>query len=40
MTATSKRRRVKNDAKDEFVLYVAFHSAFTAIMNFFTDGDT
>ena len=40
MTATTKRKKARSDARDEFFLYVAFHSAFTAIMNFFTDGDT
>jgi len=38
MTYTQKRqRKLKNDAKEEFFLYVAFHSAFTALMKLFTD---
>ena len=35
MTATTKKRKQSNGAKEEFFLYVAFHSALTAIFNFF-----
>ena len=34
---TTLRKKKKNDAKEEFFLYVAFHAAFTAILNFFKD---
>jgi hypothetical protein len=37
MTQTARRQRRGSDAKEEFFLYVAFHSAFTALMKLFTD---
>jgi hypothetical protein len=36
MTAATRKRR-KDDAKEEFFLYVAFHAAFTALVNLFKD---
>jgi len=36
--AQSTYKKVKrDDAKNEFFLYVAFHSAFTALVNLFKD---
>ena len=37
---TTTRRKKKEDGTSEFFLYVAFHSVFTAIANFFNDGDS
>ena len=39
MTTLRNRKKVRsnNGAKDEFFLYVAFHSVFTAIANFFRE---
>tara|TARA_S200002703_G_scaffold145043_1_gene139139 strand:+ start:1351 stop:1461 length:111 start_codon:yes stop_codon:yes gene_type:complete len=34
---TTTRRKKKDDGKNEFFLYVAFHSAFSAIFNLFKD---
>ena len=36
MTQTARRKK-SQDAKEEFFLYVAFHAAFTALMNLFKD---
>jgi len=36
MTITSKKKKRK-DTENTFFLYVAFHSAFTAIANLFKD---
>jgi hypothetical protein len=36
MTYTNKKKR-SNDAKEEFFLYIAFHSALTALANLFKD---
>ena len=35
MTSTARRKRKNYDAENTFFLYVAFHSALTAIANFF-----
>ena len=40
MAQSTHKKARRDDAKNEFFLYVAFHSAFTAILNFFKDGDT
>ena len=37
MAQSTRRKRVKKDASDQFFLYVIFHSAWTSIMNFFND---
>ena len=37
MAQSSHRKRMKKDASDQFFLYVAFHSAWTAFINFFND---
>lgn len=37
MAQSAYRKRMKKDASDQFFLYVAFHSAWTAVMNFFSD---
>jgi len=37
MAQSTYRKRIRKDQKEEFFLYVAFHSAFTALMNFFKD---
>jgi len=37
MSKSTYRKRMKKDASDQFFLYVAFHSAWTAVMNFFND---
>jgi len=37
MTTTVKRNKKRNDAREEFFLYIAFHSALTAFFNFFKD---
>jgi len=37
MAQTKYRKQVKKDASDQFFLYVAFHSAWTAVMSLFTD---
>jgi len=34
---TSSKKVKKNNGTDEFFLYVAFHSALTAIANFFRE---
>jgi len=34
---SSTRKKKKNDAENTFFLYVAFHSALTAIANLFKD---
>jgi len=36
MTYTNKQKK-SNGAKEEFFLYVAFHSALTALVNLFKD---
>jgi len=35
--AQSVRRRKKDDANEKFFLYIAFHSALTAVANLFKD---
>jgi hypothetical protein len=35
MAQSTYRKKVKKDASDQFFLYVAFHSAWTAVVNFF-----
>ena len=37
MAQSTYRKKVKKDVSDQFFLYVAFHSAWTTIMNFFND---
>ena len=37
MGQSAYRKRMKKDASDQFFLYVAFHSAWTAFINFFDD---
>ena len=37
MAQSAYRKKVKKDTSDQFFLYVAFHSAWTTIMNFFND---
>jgi len=34
-----KRKKQRDSASDTFFLYVAFHSAISAIMNFFKNDD-
>jgi len=34
---TLRKKRQNKDAEGKFFLYVAFHSAWTAVMNFFDD---
>jgi len=34
---TTTRKRKQSGAKEEFFLYVAFHSAFSALINLFKD---
>ncbi len=35
MAQSTYRKKVKKDASDQFFLYVAFHSVWTAVVNFF-----
>ena len=35
--STYRKKMMKKDASDQFFLYVAFHSAWVAITNFFND---
>ena len=37
LSQSKYRKRVKKDASDQFFLYVAFHSAWTAVMSLFDD---
>ena len=37
MAQSTYKKSVKKEASDQFFLYVAFHSAITAVMNFFND---
>ena len=37
MSQSAYCKKMKKDASDQFFLYVAFHSALTAVMNFFND---
>ena len=37
MARSVYHKKMKKDASDQFFLYVAFHSAWTAVMNFFND---
>ncbi len=37
MSQLRYRKKIKKDASDQFFLYVAFHSAWTAVANFFID---
>ena len=37
MAQSTYKKQVKKEATDQFFLYVAFHSAWTAVMNFFSD---
>lgn len=36
MAQTTYRKKSKRDASDQFFFYVAFHSAWTAVVDFFT----
>ena len=37
MAQSTYKKRIRKDASDQFFLYVAFHSAFSAIVNFFKE---
>ena len=37
MAQSTYRRKAKKDASDQFFLYVAFHSAWSSLISFFTD---
>jgi hypothetical protein len=37
MAQSNYKKKIRKDASDQFFLYVAFHSAFSAIVNFFKE---
>ena len=37
MAQSTYKKRIRKDASDQCFLYVAFHSAFSAIVNFFKE---
>lgn len=37
MTASRRKRARRDDGTETFALYVAFHSAWTAVLNLFKD---
>ena len=37
MAQSTYKKKIRKEASDQFFLYVAFHSAFSAIANFFKE---